>query len=241
MKKHSQSTKQETPSVTPTTTPQSKTDTTLKNWYRDIYELPLRNFEECLLNKNLSALIISGFPAPEELSKSWESIVTEYSDSLGSTEYNLFGHLFKEVKLLEIDYACVQTCIGTLRKIYSAYFCSELNMLLHTNFKFSDFVDDKGNVFDVNSYYALIDKCERRSKAMKIRLDLKMIEFDAVKDKMSGKGKEIDKNYFTSILIILSKHNNYRITKDITVAEYCEYMKQFNLYCEQMNDQIKKK
>lgn len=241
MKKRMRFIRPETPAATPIMTPQSQKDTTLPNWFHDIHSCPLRNFEECLLNKNLSALIISGFPAPKELSKAWESIVSEYSDSLGSTEYNLFGHLFKEVKLLEIDYACVQTCIGTLRKIYSKYFCSELNMLLHTNFRFEDYVDKDGNVFDVNSYYALIDKCERRSKAMKIRLDLKTMEFDAVKDKMSGKGKEIDKNYFTSILIILSKHNNYRITKEITVAEYCEYMKQFNLYCEQMNDQIKKK
>lgn len=241
MKKRTRSTEKETPSATPITTPPSQTDMTLKTWYRDIYSLPLRNFEECLLNKNLSALIISGFPTPEELNKAWESIVTEYSDSLGSVEYDLFGHLFKEVKNLEIDYACVQTCIGTLRKIYSAYFCSELNMLLHINSKLDTLVDKEGNVKDVATYLAILDKCERRSKAMKIRLDLKTIEFDAVKDKMSGEGKEIDKNYFTSMLIILSKHNGYRITKEITVSEYCEYMKQFNLYCEQMRDQIKKK
>ena len=234
MKKRMRFVKKATQSATPITTPQPSTEAVSSKWFRDIFELPLGKFEECLLNNNLSALVISGFPSPEELQSAWQTIIQEYSDSIGSVEHSIYLHLFKELELLKLDYESVKLLIGSLRKVYVPYFCDELNMLLRTNCNF--------NIQDVPSYYAQLDKCERRSKAMKIRLDLKVMEFEAVKNKMSGEGgKEIDKNYFTGVLIILGKHNGYRITKDIFVNEYCEYLKQFNKYCEEMNKQVKKK
>jgi hypothetical protein len=140
----------------------------------------------------------------------------------------------REVELLKIDFESIQILIAALRKQYSEFFCKELNNLLHTNCTF--------NVLDEKSYNAELDKCERRSRALKIRLDLKTMEFDAIKNKLgSKKGDKIDKNYFTSVLIVLSKHNGYQITKEIFVNEYIEYIKQFNRYCEEMEKINKKK
>jgi hypothetical protein len=109
-----------------------------------------------------------------------------------------------------------------LRKIYSDYFCDELRRLLRTDFKF--------NINDLPTYYDELDKCDRRAKGLKINLDLKQIEFDQVKNKLNEKDNtKIDKNYFTSILITLSRFNKYRLTKDIFINEYCEHVKQFSL------------
>ena len=203
------------------------TDTKSYSWYQDISKLPLRNFEECFINNNLSALIISGFPTPQELHAAWENIMQEYSDSLGESEYNMYLNLWKEVELLRIDYESIRLLIMALRKVYSKYFCDELNSLLFTSCKF--------DINDIPSYLSELDNCERRSGAKKIQLDLKKIEFEEIKKKVNGeKGQSIDKNYFTGVLIILSKHNNYRITKDIFVNEYCEYLKQFNFYYDQV-------
>lgn len=58
--------------------------------------------------------------------------------------------------------------------------------------------------------------------------------------KMEAKeGAKIDKNYFTGVLIMLGRHNNYKISKEITVNEYCEYIRQYNLYCDEMSKKAK--
>ena len=186
-----------------------------------------------MINNNLSALTIVGFPPFAELNTAWSNIMEEYTMAIGDAEFKMYVELYREVELLKIDYASIGLLISALRKNYSKYFCDELNALLRTDCKF--------NVNDLASYFSELDKCERRSGAKKIQLDLKLIEFEAIKKKVTG-GKEdrVDKNYFTSVLIILSKHNAYRVTKDIFVNEYCEYLKQFTQYCEEMKKATKK-
>jgi hypothetical protein len=225
IKKANQSATQMQPQPPQTVTPLSK-------WYQNINELPLYNFEECLINNNLSSLIISGYPTPQELQTAWENIMTEYTESLGNSEYTMYVTLYKQVEILRLEYEMICFLIAACRKHYSPMFCSELNRFLRINLKF--------DIKNTDLYFADVDKCERRSKAKKIQLDLKLIEFDAIKNKFTDTGVKIDKKYFTSVLIILSKHNNYRITKSIFVNEYCEYLRQFNLYCDQMNKQAKK-
>lgn len=220
-------------SVSPMPLPPSQMDIPSSRWYQNIYNLPLNKFEECLINNNLSVLTIGGFPTPVELNTAWSNIMEEYTTAIGDTEFQMYVELYREVELLKIDYSSIGLLISALRKNYSKYFCDELNILLRTDCKF--------NVKDLTSYFAELDKCERRAGAKKIQLDLKLIEFEAVKKKVTGgKEEKIDKNYFTSVLIILSKHNTYRITKDIFVNEYCEYLKQFTQYCEEMKKATKK-
>jgi hypothetical protein len=175
---------------------------------------------------------VSGFPSPHDLHVAWENIMTEYTESLGNSEYTMYVTLYKQVEILRLEYEMIKFLIEACRKHYSPMFCGELNRFLRLNLKF--------DISNTDLYFADVDKCERRSKAKKIQLDLKLIEFEEIKNKFSNGGKPIDKKYFTSVLIILSKHNNYRITKSIFVNEYCEYMRQFNLYCEQMNKASKK-
>lgn len=240
MKKQQRSTKKEKHSATSTQQqPSSENMTSLNTspkqpeYLKDIYTLPLRNFEQCMLDNNLAALIVSGLPSAQQLTDAWENILQEYSDMMGVAEHRLYLHLMREVELLKIDYESIQVCISTLRKQYSEFFCQELNSLLRTTCTF--------NVLDEKSYLAELDKCERRSRALKIRLDLKTMEFEAVKNKIGGKGEKIDRNYFTSVLIVLSKHNGYSISKDIFVNEYIEYIKQFNRYCDEIEKMNKKK
>jgi hypothetical protein len=194
----------------------------LSKWCLSIYDTPLSRFEECILKGNLSALIILGFPTEQQLTTAWNSIIEEYTDAMGDGEYNMYINLYKELELMRIDYESVKLLVAALRKIYSDYFCDELRRLLRTDFKF--------NINDLPTYYDELDKCDRRAKGLKINLDLKQIEFDQVKNKLNEKDNtKIDKNYFTSILITLSRFNKYRLTKDIFINEYCEHVKQFSL------------
>ena len=215
-------------SQTPIQPPQ--TDTQLSSFYRNI-DLPLKNFETCLLDKNLSSLIISGFPKEVDLMFAWETIIQEYTEALGSSEFILYRNMFKQVEILKLDMAMLTMLVTGLRKNYSLKLCGELNAMLRTRFPF--------NIKDVKSYLSDLKKCEGRMGGLKINLDLKVLEFEAIKKNHEEKnaGKPIDNNYFTSMLVILSRVNGFRLTKDISVREYCEYYRQ----CAQENEKSKKK
>jgi hypothetical protein len=172
------------------------------------------------LNNNLSALTISGFPTPKQLSDAWENIMQEYSDALGNAEFTMYAKMFKEVEVMRLNYQMIEILISALRKFYSPKFCKELNEMLYVNFKF--------DINNTDNYFADLDNCQRRMGGLKMNLELKIIEFEEIKKSFDkdGNKKKIDKNYFTSMLIVLSRVNGYRITKDIFVNEYCEYYKQ---------------
>ena len=207
------------------------------NFYRNIYELPLKNFEDVLINDNLSSLTISGFPLPKDLNDAWNNILIEYTEALGTSEYLMYVNTYREFELLRLNIEMMKICISELRKSYSLYFVNELKALMRVSFLF--------DINDPYNYFSDLDKCEKRIGGFKLNMDIKKIEFDSIKkkfegDKKEGLNKKIDKNYFTSVLIILSKHNGYKIVKDIFVNEYCEYLKQLEQYNAQMDKSYKK-
>ncbi len=219
--------KKKTPIASQTSQPQEMKAGILSDWYRDIHNLPLHKFEDCFLNNNISALTIAGFPTEQELKKAWDHILIQYADLLGSDEFKLYMHLYREVEVISIDWESVKFLTSLLRNIRDQYFCDELNKLVNVNF---DYPWENQEV-----YQKQIDRCERRGKAFKIRCDLKMVEFENMKKKIEAKNnKEIDKNYFTSMLIMLSRHYQYRITKDVTMGEYIEMIRQYKMYYDKM-------
>jgi hypothetical protein len=160
----------------------------------------------------------------------WESILQEYSEILGNSEFRLYYSLFKQVELLKLNIEMIKICIAVLRKNYSKKFAGELNAMLYLTCKF--------NPRDLKTYFSELDKCERRIGGLKMNLDLKLIEFEEIKKKVEGgNGKKIDKNYFSSMLITLSRvlSLGYKLNKDIMMNEYCEYYRQAATEAEEAN------
>lgn len=203
----------------------------LPKFHQTIYDLPLNKFIDCIVDNNLSALIISGLPEQKQLDDAWEVILSQYSESVGTQEYRLFCELYKETAVLKIIIDQINIALNILEVIYDEFFASEVNKFLKTSCRF--------NWEDQATYQAEIKKCRNRSKALNIKLDLKNLQFEAIQKKNTGATTEkIDRQYFTSILITLSDHAKYRIEDNIKMSEYCERIKRFSDYCEQ---QVKKK
>jgi len=197
------------------------------SFHKTLHDLPLNKFIDCIVDNNLSALTISGFPKEEELTQAWHNILGEYIESVGSQEYRMYVAMFKDVAILKITYDQVTTALKILQVVYDPFFAKEVNKLLRTDFKF--------NWQDPNTYEAEIKKCFRRSKALKIRLDLKNLQFAAIQKKNENKEEQkMDRQYFTSILVTLSDHAKYRIEETIKMSEYCERIKRFSDYCERL-------
>lgn len=207
-------------------------------YHQTIYDLPLSKFIDCIVDGNLSALIIHGLPTIEQLSEAWQNILSEYSENVGTQEYRLYVQMYKEVSILSITLNQIRILAhrggegipaGILRMVYDEGLCKELNGLLKTGLHF-----DWNNQDD---YHKNLDKCINRSGSIKIKYDLLNIRFKAIEEKNKGKaGVKMDRQYFISILVTLSDHAKYRIEESITMGEYCERVKRFSDYCESMKN-----
>lgn len=220
-----------------------QTETTTQ-YYQTIHDLPLNKFIDCDVDGNLSALVISGYPTPEQLGAAWNYILSQYSELVGTYEYKMYVELYREVNILRITLDQIAIAvggevsgengekvpvIGMLRLVYNESVAKTLNELLNTKCRF--------NWADQKSYHAECDKCIRRSKAIRIKLDLKNLQFAAIEKKNKAKkGEKTDRQYYVSVLVTLSDFAKYRIEETIKMSEYCERIRRFSDYCEQVKN-----
>jgi hypothetical protein len=195
-------------------------------YYKSCAELPLNKFIDCIVDGNLQALTIAGFPTQEQLQDAWANILLEYSDLMGTTEYRMYVQLYKDISISKIILDQLIIALNILQVTYDEFFHTEANRILRTDCKF--------NWKDQASYQAEVKKCFNRSKALRIALDLKLLKFESIETKNKNKPEQkIDRKYFTSILITLSDHAKYQIQETIKMSEYCERARRFTEYCEQ--------
>lgn len=200
-------------------------------WYRSITELPLNKFIDCLVNDNLAALVISGFPDQVTLSNAWTGIQYEYADARGDSEFKVYVQLLREAAGKKNDLNRIYIAIKELSVILEFepksdeiiamrdHYAQQLNDLVTSRFTF-DFNDP-------DKYVANLQRCYTRSGGLKISLGLLAAKLEAIERKFGEKSKT-DASYFQALLITLSDAAGYVIKDDITVFEFCERIKRLN-------------
>lgn len=192
--------------------------------YRGIDEIPLRDFIEYLIDGNIIKLVKSGIP-PDYLSlhERWLEILIDYNDSMGTSEIKLILTVSKEIAVLEYKLKMIHAAIAVMEHNYDQTLADFLNSICVTKYQFKE---DK--IKELKS-------CLNRSKSFKISLDLKRAQYAGILEKQNAsEGEKPTRKFFIGVLILLSNHAKYAITDSITVAEYCERVKQYNQYCEQL-------
>lgn len=198
-------------------------------FYRSISNLPLYKYRDCVVNDNLAALIITGFPQQSDLRSAWLDIRQEYADIIGDNEQKNYLNALKEVNLLNCTLEQIKICIEWLGKClaflpnpavqeYVNKFGSDLNSFLDAAF-----------IFDYNdpeTYKANLIKAERRSKGIKLSLDVALVNEEALRP--AADQQKPDDAYFQNILINLSDAAGYYITDTITVLEFAQRIKRLN-------------
>src|ERR1051326_4835512 len=201
----------------------SKRDTLTHTFFQHIADLPLRNFIDCNVNENLSALIISGFPTQEQLNAAWTNITQEYADATGDSEHILYLNLYKEISILLIDIQSAEKIIYLLTTMNSAFFQRELNELLHTDYAF-DWNDQE-------LYQRDLDRASNRVKALRnINYAMKKAKFD-VMTKKNKEGQKPTVEYYREILITLGDHVNQTLSDTMPVLDFIIRIKRYNDYC----------
>ncbi len=201
------------------------------SWYQSIHDLPLRIFINCLVEDNLSLLIITGTPTPDQLEDAWEKISDEYTTALGDNEFKLCLILQKEVAQLTTSFKLVHYAVGILQMVYYKELAEELNKLLGTAYHF--------DVKNPKAYKRELQLCLSKAKQYKMKLDIKSKNLEVIESKQKGKSQKPTKAYFQSILISLSDHAKYAIPDTITVYEYCERIRRLNQYVEQTKKKVR--
>lgn len=198
-------------------------------FYRSISNLPLFKYRECVVRDNLSALIISGFPPETELRSAWLDIQQEYADVMGDSEQKNYLNALREVNLLNCTLQQTGICIEWIGKCLPFLpnetaqqavdrFAADLNNFLDAAFVFDHNDPDK--------YKDNLVKAERRSRGIKLSLDVAIVNEEALRP--AADKQKPDDAYFQNILISLSDAAGYYITDTITVLEFARRIKRLN-------------
>jgi hypothetical protein len=191
-------------------------------YYNNIVDLPLNKFIDCLVDKNLYAIVISGEPDKEQLRQAWENILMEYNDAMGDGEDKMYWQMFKDVEVLRITMKEIDIDIQILSLQYDKKYADDLNNLLDSDFAF--------DTSDMEKYHNELKRCGNRSKGILIQYELKKGQFEEIKKKNEETNFKVSREYFQSILITLSDHAKYEITDKIPVFQFCERVKRFGQY-----------
>jgi len=214
------------------------TDVPLPQWYRSTMELPLTKFIDCIVDKNLSALTIAGYPNPEVLQAAWNDIQLEYADAIGTSEHKIYQKKLAEVTRAQIKLKIIEDMIELLGKIWYGPFAERLDFELKVKLDLDYTKPEEYNKKLKNAF--------TRSRGLKISLDLMQIQFKAIEEKFKGadkngkKSKEPTREYFYSYLYTLSDYAKYEIKDTISTYEFCTRINRYSKYCDEMEKLYKK-
>lgn len=213
----------------------------MAQYYKNIVDLPLTRYIDVAVNDNLSALTIEGFPTELQLLEAWTEIRSQYADAMGDVEHRMYLRLLKDVTILSADYETIQKLAHFLLGFHCETFLRhaevnkdifdevhaialQINKILHTSFKFDPYIPEE--------FRNELKRSLNQSKALKIRLDMKKIEFDVIR-KGHESAEPPTKEYFHGILITLSDHAKLPLNDSISVYEFCERVQRYNYYLSQ--------
>jgi hypothetical protein len=213
--------------ITPSASSAAASRETSSSYYSSISDIPLRNFIECIVNANLSQLVISGFPSKEELQTAWGKIRMEYAEASKDPEYRLYIRLYKDLNLTIATIAQIENMIAILSSRYVKRFADQLNELLSSTFVF--------DISNLEDYDRKLQICHNKTGALRLRKMMLEKQYNAIAEKHE-EHKPATKQYYHAILISLSDQAGYQIQDTITVFEFCERINRAN----ERNEMLKK-
>lgn len=205
----------------------TQTATPLPKLFRSITQIPLCRFLECDCDGNLRALIIEGDATEQELNEAWAVIKSQYADAMGNKKFVTFKTLFKQIGVMRLTLMQIELLINILHNVYHEDIAARLNKELKTSFQFTP--DDRAK------YFETLEACRIRSKKLKIDIDIKEIQYNAIAETETGEGEpvKVGREHYIEILVTLSNFVKYNIPDIITVYEFCERIRRYIKHSEQ--------
>lgn len=187
--------------------------------FQNCDQLFLDRFKRCLIEGDLSALIISGNPSFGDLAEAWGNIYAEYLDLNNDNETIYLLQLQKEISLLtelqiEVETALYFLSMAILPGMDYIYREELANVLKEREF---DFLFDLTNP---NQYRQSLEAVDNRLSPVRLRLEMHKKEY---RDYLASKGDQtIDATYFDKMLTRLARFRHIAVIRasEITVKEF---------------------
>ena len=191
--------------------------------YKNCYDCPLKVYIDIVCDNNINSLTISGNPPHEVLEKAKDEIIAEFSDLIGGGNINKKAILLKNIYTYRSQITGLKMCIYLIMSGHTDEAVVSLNKL---GVKCSTPENEK-------ELYDLIDKVINKIKDRDIR-GRKLNKEYIAQITRNEKVRKIDKSDFIEQIVELSKWAGFRLTTDITLAEYASYIRSMNKYIETM-------
>ena len=192
----------------------------LKQSFR-IYEkcdtCPLSVYIDAVCNDNLKGFVISGNPPEEILQINRSALTVEFSEMSGNAEVNMITNLLKQIYLIQTKIEGLKICLKVV------------DVEMHPDVL--DYLKKHGvrlvnpkNKEEVNK---LISELTGRMNGHIIRFDELKKKYDTINKASSG--EKPTPEYYTSILIMLSKYMGFHLNKEkITLSYFALCLKNYN-------------
>jgi hypothetical protein len=169
-------------------------------------------------------MLIDGEASKEELEQAWAKIYDEYLDLTSKDGGNDFLFLFNEYEALFYKHTVIEKCVEILRWWHDERLVDILKKAGY-NFPF--------NHNDTERYLKDLDRVLARSKKLLLDMEVRRGQLDAIQK--ANAGVKIDRNYFDTVLVALSKFSQYHIDEEkTTVGRYINLLNMYINHCRQL-------
>lgn len=196
--------------------------------YTSLSDIKLRVFIDCIVDSDYSGLIKSGNPSQADLSQAWKKIFFQYRDLMKNDQEMLYLTVLKELGQLEADISLL-TCFLSIieRQLAPSWMVKAVNEILESQYEF-----DPGKT---EQFQKEINSARSRMKSIVIRKKLLDEQRKGLDSAIVSQGKGMDRDFFSTMLIILSDHAKYVISDNITAFEFCERFRRFKAHVDSIN------
>ena len=197
--------------------------------YQDL-SLPLDRFIKCIVQGDLTALIIKGKHSGEKLALAWGIIYSKYLDANYENDSVYPLQLKKEITLLDSYITEVEICLYFISNIYPLRHEGLEECLKGLGHKLKAPYSDAASLN--NALFIIRNKLGRK----KLDLTTKIKELSLYIE--AHKNDEVTDKYFVSILSRLAKYQGVALirSKDITVQEFITLLSEYLNYYKQKED-----
>lgn len=207
------------------TEPQTQTLPDVPKWtgYSSCYDCPFEVFLECLLENKYDKLITSGEATPSEKAELFLAIYSEY--------HVLSGNTAMTAVLMQVWERDVLKAKVTLAKMYLESLATHPDETILQCLKECGFSMPAFNG-DLDAFSAHLERITAQVKG----IEHKANQIAQILDSL--KGDSASRSTFLNQFVYMSKHYQFRIPmNEVTVAEYCGYLKAYKEELERLNNQ----
>lgn len=179
--------------------------------------LPLDKFITCLIDGDLSVLIISGKPSPEEVAEAWAGIFSEYLDLNQDNEAKYLLNLQSNISLLNHQITETDTAIFLL----SVGYRTDLIQIIEDN-GYTISVSEADFENNLERYADGLTAASEQLAPDRLLFETLSKEYDRAVNSKNEEGIVMDRLFFSKILRAIARFCRTTVIRpsELTVEEY---------------------